>query len=56
VLQRPGGVGRGCGRVAVDPPADERIAELLFDEDRFERGLELLLDGIEAGLRGEKSR
>ena len=30
----------------------ERIADLLFDEARFERGLELLLDGIEAGLRG----
>ncbi len=34
----------------------ERIAELLFDEDRFERGLELLLDGIEAGLRGGEAQ
>jgi AcrR family transcriptional regulator len=28
----------------------ERIADLLFDEKRFERGLERLLDGIEANL------
>ena len=28
----------------------DRIADLLFDEDRFERGLERLLDGVEAGL------
>lgn len=28
----------------------DRIAGLLFDEDRFERGLERLLDGIEADL------
>lgn len=27
-----------------------RIADLLFDGERFERGLERLLDGIEAGL------
>lgn len=29
-----------------------RIAGLLFDDARFERGLERLLDGIEAGLAG----
>ena len=34
----------------------DRIADLLFDEDRFERGLERLLDGIEAGLAAGKKR
>jgi hypothetical protein len=28
-----------------------RIADLLFDAERFDRGLERLLDGIEAGLQ-----
>jgi AcrR family transcriptional regulator len=30
--------------------AVERVAEVFFEEGRFERGLERLLDGIEAGL------
>jgi AcrR family transcriptional regulator len=34
----------------------DRIADLLFDEDRFERGLERLLDGIEAGLAAAGKR
>jgi hypothetical protein len=34
----------------------DHIADLLFDEDRFERGLERLLDGIEAGLTAAGKR
>ena len=30
----------------------ERIGELAADPDRFERGLQTLLDGIELRLRG----
>ena len=30
----------------------DRVAELIFSEGRFERGLERLLDGIEVGVKG----
>jgi hypothetical protein len=31
----------------------ERVADVFFAPGRFERGLERLLDGIEAGLSGD---
>jgi AcrR family transcriptional regulator len=44
--------------IAGDDPAAgfERIGHLTGDEDRFERGLQRLLDGLEAWVDGERSR